>query len=187
MRVVRHWPRLPREAVAAPSLAVFKARLDGALSTLVWWKMSLLMAGGLEPDDLQGPFQPKPFYDSQMGSVSLAECQSAVCHCALTCWGEAPNAGPWKGRWESPSPPCCAGTEGCAPLSSLWEHIEPLVSGVSSDLATSSQAAGPLSLVSAPPEEDLSSFPMDTSKAVAITMPGPILPRAWHRAVCLVL
>jgi len=32
MRVVKHWPRLPREAVAAPSLAVFKARLDGALS-----------------------------------------------------------------------------------------------------------------------------------------------------------
>jgi len=52
MRVVKHWPRMPREAVAAPSLAVFKARLDGALSNLVWWKMSLLMAGGLEPDDL---------------------------------------------------------------------------------------------------------------------------------------
>jgi len=52
MRVVRPWPRLPREAVAAPSLAGFKARLDGALSTLVWWKMSLLMAGGLEPDGL---------------------------------------------------------------------------------------------------------------------------------------
>ena len=52
MRVVRPWPRLPREAVAAPSLAVLKARLDGALSNLVWWKMSLLMAGGLEPDDL---------------------------------------------------------------------------------------------------------------------------------------
>ena len=51
-RVVRPWPRLPREAVAAPSLAVFKARLDGALSNLVWWKVSLLMAGGLEPDDL---------------------------------------------------------------------------------------------------------------------------------------
>jgi len=46
MRVVRHWPRLPREAVAATSLAGFKARLDGALSSLVWWKMSLLMAGG---------------------------------------------------------------------------------------------------------------------------------------------
>jgi len=34
MKVVKHWPRLPREAVAAPSLAVFKARLDGALSNL---------------------------------------------------------------------------------------------------------------------------------------------------------
>ena len=64
MRVVKHWPRLPREAVAASSLAGFKARLDGALSTLGCWKGSLLMAGGLEPDDLQGPFQPKPFDDS---------------------------------------------------------------------------------------------------------------------------
>ena len=35
VRVVRHWHRLPREAVAAPSLAVFKARLGGALSSLV--------------------------------------------------------------------------------------------------------------------------------------------------------
>ena len=33
--VVRHWHRLPREAVPAPSLAMFKARLDGALSSLV--------------------------------------------------------------------------------------------------------------------------------------------------------
>jgi len=35
VRVVRHWNRLPREAVAAPSLEVFKARLAGALSNLV--------------------------------------------------------------------------------------------------------------------------------------------------------
>ncbi|KFQ40114.1 hypothetical protein N332_06116, partial [Mesitornis unicolor] len=35
MRVVRHWHRLPREAVDAPSLEVFKARLEGALSSLV--------------------------------------------------------------------------------------------------------------------------------------------------------
>ncbi|KFO73369.1 hypothetical protein N303_13270, partial [Cuculus canorus] len=35
MRVVRHWHRLPREAVAAPSLEVFKARLDGGLSSLI--------------------------------------------------------------------------------------------------------------------------------------------------------
>ncbi|GAB0185688.1 hypothetical protein GRJ2_001034100 [Grus japonensis] len=35
MRVVRHRNRLPREAVYAPSLEVFKARLDGALGNLV--------------------------------------------------------------------------------------------------------------------------------------------------------
>ncbi|KFR13433.1 hypothetical protein N306_08828, partial [Opisthocomus hoazin] len=35
MREVKHWHRLPREAVDAPSLAVFKARLDEALSSLV--------------------------------------------------------------------------------------------------------------------------------------------------------
>jgi len=35
MRVMNHWNRFPREAVAAPSLEVFKARLDGALSKLV--------------------------------------------------------------------------------------------------------------------------------------------------------
>ncbi|KGL89479.1 hypothetical protein N301_13693, partial [Charadrius vociferus] len=35
LRVVRHWNRLPREVVDAPSLEVVKARLDGALSSLV--------------------------------------------------------------------------------------------------------------------------------------------------------
>ncbi|KFP08985.1 hypothetical protein Z169_10477, partial [Egretta garzetta] len=35
MRVVRHWSRLPRDVVEAPSLETFKARLDGALSNLV--------------------------------------------------------------------------------------------------------------------------------------------------------
>ncbi|KFP66145.1 hypothetical protein N322_11749, partial [Cariama cristata] len=34
MRVVRHWNRLLREIVDAPSLEVFKARLDGALGNL---------------------------------------------------------------------------------------------------------------------------------------------------------
>jgi len=35
VRVMRHWLRLPREGVYAFSLAVFKARWDGALSNLV--------------------------------------------------------------------------------------------------------------------------------------------------------
>jgi len=35
MRLVKHWTRLPREVVEAPSLETFKARLDRALSNLV--------------------------------------------------------------------------------------------------------------------------------------------------------
>ncbi|KFV18520.1 hypothetical protein N340_06274, partial [Tauraco erythrolophus] len=34
-RVMRHWNRLPRDIVDAPSLEVFKARLDEALGNLV--------------------------------------------------------------------------------------------------------------------------------------------------------
>ena len=44
-RVVRHWRRLPREAVDAPSLEALEARLDGALRSLIWWAVILLMAG----------------------------------------------------------------------------------------------------------------------------------------------
>jgi len=35
IRVVKHWNRLPREVVKAPSLETFKARLDGGLSNLI--------------------------------------------------------------------------------------------------------------------------------------------------------
>jgi len=35
VRVVRHWKRLPREAVEAPSLETFKVMLDRALSNLI--------------------------------------------------------------------------------------------------------------------------------------------------------
>jgi len=52
MRVVRHWNRLPREAVDVPSLEVLKARLDGALKNLVKWKVPLPTAVWLELDDL---------------------------------------------------------------------------------------------------------------------------------------
>lgn len=35
MSMVRHWNKLPREAVNAPTLSVLKSRLDKALGNLV--------------------------------------------------------------------------------------------------------------------------------------------------------
>ena len=43
--MVTHWNRLPKEAVDAPSLEAFKARLDVALGSLVWWLVTLHTAG----------------------------------------------------------------------------------------------------------------------------------------------
>jgi len=48
MRVVNHCNSLPREVVDALSLETFKVGLDGALRNLVWLKMSLVTAGGLD-------------------------------------------------------------------------------------------------------------------------------------------
>lgn len=56
---MRHWKRLLRKAVDAPSLEIFMDRLDGVLSNLVLWKVSLPLAGGLELDDLKGPSDPR--------------------------------------------------------------------------------------------------------------------------------
>ena len=53
-----------RETVDTPFLEVFKGKLDGALGNLVYYKLSLTMARGLELNDPWGSFQPKPFYDS---------------------------------------------------------------------------------------------------------------------------
>ena len=64
-RVVTHWNRLPKEAVDAPSLEAFKARLDVALGSLVWWLVTLHVAGGLKLDEHCVPFQPRPFYDTK--------------------------------------------------------------------------------------------------------------------------
>ena len=63
-RVMMHWNRLPKEVVDAPSLEAFKARLDVALGSLVWWLATLHIAGGLKLGDSYGPFQPRSFYDS---------------------------------------------------------------------------------------------------------------------------
>ncbi|TRZ24149.1 hypothetical protein HGM15179_002955 [Zosterops borbonicus] len=70
--VVKHWNRLPKEVVNAPSLEALKARLDGSWSNLVWWKLSLPMAGGLEPgirsekpgSRTQRPFEALPVQEA---------------------------------------------------------------------------------------------------------------------------
>ena len=72
-RVVTHWNRLPKEAVDAPSLEAFKARLDVALGSLVWWLVTLHIAGGLKLDDHCGPFQPRPFYVSMIWILLLLQ------------------------------------------------------------------------------------------------------------------
>ena len=41
------------------SLEAFKARLDVAMGSLVWWLATLHIAGGLKLDDHCGPFQPR--------------------------------------------------------------------------------------------------------------------------------
>ena len=47
MRVVRCWNSCPERLwMSRPSLEVFKARLDGALGSLVWWLVTLHIAGG---------------------------------------------------------------------------------------------------------------------------------------------
>ena len=56
--------QVAQEAMDAPSLKAFMARLDVALGSLLWWLVTLHIAGGLKLDDHCGPFQARPFYDS---------------------------------------------------------------------------------------------------------------------------
>ena len=57
-RAVKHWNRLPKEAVDAPSLEAFKARLDVALGSLVWWLVTLHIAGGWNEMSIVVLFNP---------------------------------------------------------------------------------------------------------------------------------
>ena len=56
MSVERHWYTVPREAVDAPHLEAFKARLDEALGSPVCWVAALTTAGWLKLDGFEGSF-----------------------------------------------------------------------------------------------------------------------------------
>jgi len=76
---------MPEEVVDAPSLEAFKARLDVALGSLVWWLATLHTAGGLKLHDHCGPFQPRPFYDpmihSKLCMLTVISHLSSKCSC----------------------------------------------------------------------------------------------------------
>ena len=76
-RVVTHWNRLPKKVVDPPSLEAFKARLDVALGSPVWWLATLHIGGGLKLNDHCGPFQPRPFYDSTL-SIFISDMKGKV-------------------------------------------------------------------------------------------------------------
>ena len=73
-RVVRHWSRLPSEAVNAPSLEVFKARLDGAVSNLLWRDVLLHTAGGWNWMILKVPSNPNRSVILTLQSTGVAVC-----------------------------------------------------------------------------------------------------------------
>jgi len=84
-RVVKHWNMMLREVVDAPSLEVFKARFDGALSSLVWW---VATAGELELDGLSGPFQLKLLYHSVNHNYQTSVLKEPY---TLSCWMSSVN------------------------------------------------------------------------------------------------
>jgi len=89
--------------VAAPSLAGLKARLDGAGSTLGWWKGSLPVAGGWNRMVCEVPANPNHSVIHDLRTGWDGEEQSCRCHSAgedlwevmlwlaaglMCCWGD---------------------------------------------------------------------------------------------------
>ena len=59
------------------SLKAFKARLDVALGSLVWWLATLHIAGGLKLSDHCSLFQPRPF-DETSALWIVASCPALL-------------------------------------------------------------------------------------------------------------
>jgi len=86
LMVVRPWHKLPREAVAAPSLAVLKARLDGALSNLVWWKCPCPWQGGWNQMTFKVPSNPNHSMITRWEFCIQSSCSFAVLPASLWKW-----------------------------------------------------------------------------------------------------
>jgi len=56
--LMAHWNRFPKEAVDAPSLQAFKARLDVSLGSLGCWLATLHIAGDWNEMSTVGLFNP---------------------------------------------------------------------------------------------------------------------------------
>ena len=90
MRVVTPWHGSPREVGDAPSLGTFKARLDGALSSLVWVEVALLTVGGWA----RGPLEEKPLKEwsgiaQGSGGVPIPGGLQKPCRCGTSGHGLA--------------------------------------------------------------------------------------------------
>ena len=74
---MRHWNRLPSEAGDALSGSI-QGQAGWGCEQSGLWEVSLPTAEGLVQDDLKGPFQPKPFYDSINQTFSSTDIGASV-------------------------------------------------------------------------------------------------------------
>ena len=62
------------------------SRLDVALGSLVWWLVTLHIAGGLKLNDHCGPFQPRPCYESMILWKRSGKVHVRSAHIARSWW-----------------------------------------------------------------------------------------------------
>ena len=83
-RVMRCWHRLPKKAVDAPSLEVFKARLDGAQGSLIYARTRLPLDETKSEDLLWTSLQtkaPKRGLTKQGAGLLTCECKRTGSRC----------------------------------------------------------------------------------------------------------